>query len=189
MLRRVADHREDQAHRARKIFLVRQPTATVGCSGSLAVFVVHIDQVDVAGDVQFARAQLAHADHPETGPIALCRHRRAVAAVQFGEGLGAGHVEREFSQSRDAVSDRFQRLLRAVQHDQAVHHQLPQDAQAHARQMALRAQRPKGIGQGGVGGRPVGQQRQHRLVAPLESLKEARAGLRQSGCGRRGDGG
>ena len=58
--------------------------------------VVHIDQVDVAGDVQFARAQLAHADDPRDGPDCVVPSSRA-AVVQFGvEASGAGHIEREF---------------------------------------------------------------------------------------------
>ncbi len=78
--------------------------------------VVDVDQVDVAGHIELARAQLAHADHPELRApgwrVAAGRrlvtdgHWRAVHCVELGKGQLAGHVERQLGQLGHGAGDR-----------------------------------------------------------------------------------
>ena len=48
-------------------------------SVGLAVFGIDEDQVDVGGDVEFASAQLAHADHDQRLLLAVAGYRSAEA--------------------------------------------------------------------------------------------------------------
>ena len=60
----------------------------------LAVFLVDVDEVDVGGDVELARAELAHADHPELDVAAALAARQAVAHGLVGDRLGEREIER-----------------------------------------------------------------------------------------------
>ena len=53
-------------------------------AGSVAIVVVDVDQVDVAGDIELSPAQLAHAHHPQLGALAVRAQRRTVQCVQLG---------------------------------------------------------------------------------------------------------
>ena len=118
----------------REIFVVGDAAAPSCDAGGLAIVVVHVDQVDVARHVEFARAELAHADDPQLGALAARAQRRAMARVELGAGLGAGRIERQFRQFGDArvVTTASGRLLVAVERDQAFQHQLAQHAQRGA---------------------------------------------------------
>ena len=97
--------------------------------------VVHINQVNVAGDIQLARAELAHADHPQLCQLGFGagrgnHQRRAVNLVERGACVGQGLVKRNFCQLGHRTGDNGQRSgLLAIQHHQPFHHQLPQYAQ------------------------------------------------------------
>ena len=54
----------------------------VAASGGAAVLVVDVDQVDVAGHIEFASAQFAHAHHPQMGRLAVSALRRAIHRSQ-----------------------------------------------------------------------------------------------------------
>jgi hypothetical protein len=172
---------EDQTYRAGKILLVGNPAAAVRRSGRFTVFVVDVDQVDVAGNIEFARTELAHADNPQLCAFAEGGHRRPVAGIEFRERLATGHVQREFGQRGDAVGDDIQSLLCTVQDDQAVHDQLTQDAQRSTRRVSLSPQRCEGRGDARGSGGARGQQGKLRRITPLQSLEEARSGLGR-GC-------
>ena len=62
--------------------------APVGGACGVAVVLIDVDQVDVAGHVELARAQLAHAHDPQFGAAPVGRPRRAVQRVQLGKGQG-----------------------------------------------------------------------------------------------------
>jgi hypothetical protein len=107
------------AHRAVDVFdrlaeiLVVADDPPAGCIASgLAVLVKHVDQVDIAGDVELAGAQLAHADHPHLGPLRMTigvgALRRTVEGVQVFKGKCAGGIEGEFGQFGDGAGDGFQ---------------------------------------------------------------------------------
>ena len=177
----VADQSEDQTYRAGKILLVGDPAVAVRRSGCFAVFVVDVDQVDVARNIELARTELAHADNPQLCAFAEGGHRRPVAGIKFRERLATGHVQREFGQRGDAVGDDLQSLLCTVQDDQAVHDQLTQDAQRSTRRVSLSPQRCEGRGDARGSGGARGQEGKLRRITPLQSLKEARSGLGR-GC-------
>ena len=52
-------------------------------TGGCAVLVVHINQVNVAGHIELARTQFAHAHHPHLGSLTAGQHGCAVLCVQF----------------------------------------------------------------------------------------------------------
>ncbi|KAF5288817.1 hypothetical protein FQR65_LT20891 [Abscondita terminalis] len=70
----VADQAVDALDRASEVFVVGDDAPAVGLACRLAVVLVDIDQVDVAGDIELARAELAHADDPSctARPSAPC---------------------------------------------------------------------------------------------------------------------
>ena len=131
----VADQRIDGLDLVRKVLVVGCLAAAVRAASGLAILVIHIYEVDVAGDIELARAQLAHADHPQAGAagglaaIACARQqRRAVQGVEFLLRAVHGDIQRQFGQLGHGTGDHAQRRLRwclAVQHHQALEHDLP----------------------------------------------------------------
>ena len=143
----VAHRVVDVLDRLGEVFVVGDAVSPGGVARRLPVLVVDVDQVDVAGDVEFAGAKLAHADDPEFGAAGRCigagfGHGRAVQVVQLGKGQRAGLVQRNFGQLRHGPGDVGQWcLLLAVQHHQAFHHQLAQHPQGRRHGQAALAQR------------------------------------------------
>jgi len=177
-----------------EILVVADAVAPLRVPGGFAVLVVDVDQVDVARHVEFARTELAHADDPELSPLARLGERRAVQVVQLGKGQGAGGVEREFGQLGDRPRHRLQRgALFAVEHHQALQHQLAQHAQRRGHgQAAVEQLRQTGL-HAGVHRCPRRQAVQLAGVAPSHALHETgvgglavgqRQGI-QAGCDRR----
>ncbi|MCY1525749.1 hypothetical protein D9M68_607410 [compost metagenome] len=183
----------DVLDRLAEVLVVADAVAALGIAGGLAVVVVHVDQVDVARHVELARAELAHADHPELSPLARLGQRRAIQPVQLGEGQGAGGVEREFGQFGDRAGHHLERgVLLAVEHHQALQHQLAQHAQGRGHgQTALQQLRQAGL-HAGVDRGTRWQAVQLAGIAPAHALREAgiggrAVGLRQgihAGCDR-----
>ena len=126
----VADQGVDRAHRLGEVLLVRDAAAPLGIAAGFAVLVVDVDQVDVARDVEFACAELAHADDPEQGARAAGGRGFAVALRQGLLHVAAGLLQGKFGQ----VGHGLGHLLQAgpgiaVQAQQAFEHQLAGDAQ------------------------------------------------------------
>jgi len=174
----VADQAVDRLDLVREVFVVRDLPAAVAASDGFTVVVVDIDQVDVAGDIQFARPQLAHADHPHPGAFPAGGLRRAVLGVEHGARLPHGHVEGQFRQFGHGAGHDFQRCLVfagavAIEHHQPFHHQLAQHPQRGAGFQPLRQQ---GI-QGGLHACPNGcaggQQRKPFGIAAAHALDKA----------------
>jgi len=88
----VADQAKDGPDLVRKIFVIGNLATPVCPAGRFAVVVVDIDQVNVAGNIQLARAQLAHADHPQPGAAAVGRQRRAVQGIEHCIGFLHRHI-------------------------------------------------------------------------------------------------
>jgi hypothetical protein len=156
-------------------------------TGGLAVFVEHVDQVDVAGHVEFARTQLAHADNPQLGTFAAGCGRRAMAFVEFGERLHAGGIERELGQFGHGLRDGGQRGLGvAVQRDQPLQYQLPQHTQRGAGIGATGPQCGQ-CGRHGCAHRRAGsEQREVVRVAAAQPLHEPRVARERNAGGGTG---
>ncbi len=89
---------------AREVLLVRDPARAVG----LAALGIEEHEVDVGGEVEFAAAQLAHADDDEFLGLAGRRARRAIARRE--------RARREGERSADrAVRERGQFAQRLVE--------------------------------------------------------------------------
>jgi hypothetical protein len=117
----------------RKVFLVGHAAAAVGVAGGFAVLVVDVDQVDVARHVELARAQLAHADHPQLGALAFGAERRAVHGVELVAGVAAGDVQGQLGQLGDGGGHHGQRgLLVAIKRYKPLHRELPHNPQGIA---------------------------------------------------------
>ena len=134
----VANQAVHRLDLTRKVFVVGDFSAPVaGAPGGFAVVVIDVDQVDVAGDVQLACTELAHADHPHAGALAACALGRAVLGVQRVAGVAHGRVEGQLGQLGHGAGDDGQRRLAvaravAVEDNQALQHQLAQHAQRRA---------------------------------------------------------
>ena len=76
----------------------RKRAGLARCACGLAVGLVQIDQVDIAGNIQFACAQLAHAHDPEIDAAAIGLEWCAVQGVKLCKSLFAGHIQRQFGQ-------------------------------------------------------------------------------------------
>ena len=171
----VAHQAVNGLHGAGEVFLYGDLAAPVFPASGFAVFVVDIDQVDVGRHIQLARAQLAHADHPHLGPFAAVGLRRAVALVQLGEHGLAGHIQGQLGQLRHGAGHHFQRGgLFAVQHHQAFHHQLAQDAQRRAGVVPLVGQALQRLAQRRRIGRAGRKQGQFIRIAAAQALNQPR---------------
>ena len=144
----------DVLDRLGEVLVVADAVAAVFVAGGLAVFVVDVDQIDVAGDVELARAEFAHADHPELGACGwrsafaqwcvIQRQRGAMQRVEFGEGEAAGDIEREFGQRGHGAGDHAQALaLLAVEHRKPLQRQLAQHPQRRGHGQTTGEQRIK----------------------------------------------
>ena len=101
----VADQAVDDLHRMGKVLMVGNAAAPLGVAGRFSVLCIHIDQVDVAGHIELARTELAHADHPQGHGLPVGRERCAVAAVQLAAGVKARLVQRELCQFGDRAGN------------------------------------------------------------------------------------
>jgi hypothetical protein len=88
----VAHQRVDDLHRLGEVFLVFDAATAIGFARGFAVVVVDVDEIDIAGHVELAPAELAHAHHPHLGPLAVRADGRAVAFVELAAGFGAGSL-------------------------------------------------------------------------------------------------
>ena len=96
----VANQAEHRPDLARKVLVVGNLATAVFAACGFAVLVVHIDQVNVAGHIELARAQLAHANHPHLGPGAAFGLRRAMRRIQLLARMLHGDIQRQFGQFR-----------------------------------------------------------------------------------------
>ncbi|MCY1358602.1 hypothetical protein D9M69_451440 [compost metagenome] len=116
--------------------------------------------------------------------MARLGQRRAIQPVQLGEGQGAGGVEREFGQFGDRAGHHLERgVLLAVEHHQALQHQLAQHAQGRGHgQTALQQLRQAGL-HAGVHRCAERQAGEFVGVAAAHALHETRVfGDPVSGC-------
>ena len=73
MLRDFANHGLHSLDDLGEIFMVADTPCSagspryIGCASGLAIFVIDINQIDVARYIEFARAQLTHANNPQRG--------------------------------------------------------------------------------------------------------------------------
>ena len=129
----VSDQRIDRAHHLAKILLVGDAATTIGVTRRFAILVIDVNQVDVAGDIEFACAQLAHSNDTQIGSRALCGQRRTVHLVQQPGAFTIGRIQCKLGQFGHGAGNRGQRrVVIAIQADQALHHQLADGAQGSA---------------------------------------------------------
>ncbi|MNS94994.1 hypothetical protein D3C72_1292320 [compost metagenome] len=180
MLGHVAHQRIDALHGPREVLLVRQLAAPVGIAGRVAVHVVQVDEVDVAGHVELARAELAHADHPQLRALAFGAERRAVLGVEFMAGVLAGDVQGQFGQLGHGGGHHRERgLLVAVECDQTFHRELAHDAQRIAHGHAACAQGVVGDGHRFAPGLAGRQQFKLGRIAAAQPLDESGTGRKR----------
>ena len=76
-----AQQGKHRPHELAEILLVRNAPAPVACACGVAIVVVHVNQVDIAGDIELARAQFTHAHNAQTCAQALRSQRFAMNRV------------------------------------------------------------------------------------------------------------
>jgi hypothetical protein len=129
----IAHQRIDGLDHLGKKLLVGNAPAAFGVAGRLAVLVVDVNQVNVAGHIEFTRAQLAHANDAQLAQLALRGAWGAMLLLQRGIAVLVGLVQCQFGQFGHHAGHFAQRgLFVAVQVQQALHGQLPGDAQGCA---------------------------------------------------------
>ena len=173
MFGRVTNQAVNQFDGLGKVIMVADAPATIGQATGFAVFVVHINQVNVARHIQLARAKLSHADDPQHGAFALRRRGHAIARIELLLSFLEGDVQSEFAQLSHGACDRLERrALIAVQHHQALEHQLAQHPQGIPTAVGF-AQRFKTGVKGGLDRCARRQQVQVSLIAPSQALHKA----------------
>ena len=88
-----------------KVVVVADASTTIGQAGGLAVFVVHINQVDVARYIQLARAKFAHANDPQYRALAAGGGGHAVTGIELRLGFVVGHIQGELTQLGHGAGD------------------------------------------------------------------------------------
>ena len=88
-----------------KVFVVADLSATIGQPLGFPFVLVDINEVNVAGDIQLASSQFAHANNPQRNGQAFRAERRAIAGVQLLASLQAGAVECQLCQSGHTPGD------------------------------------------------------------------------------------
>ena len=71
MFGRLPNQAVNRAYTLGKIFLVGNAASTLRIACRFTVGLKHVDQVNVAGDIQLAPTQLAHANHPQWRALAV----------------------------------------------------------------------------------------------------------------------
>ena len=85
MLRHFANHGLDYFDDLGEILMVADASCPSGntrcirCARRLSIFVIDINQIDIARDIELARAQFAHANDPQHGFFAVHHLWRAMA--------------------------------------------------------------------------------------------------------------
>ena len=186
VLRHLRQQRRDAPHGARKVFLHRNAPAPIGAPAAFAVRVVDINQINVAGHIQFARAQLAHAHAQERGLLPVFAKRRAATRAQFTQGKVKGMAQRQRRQLSHRARDHCERrALLAIQHHQPFHHKLAQHAQRRTQfQPAPLQRRQRGFHCCRVW-RASGQQRQFSGITAAQPLHQTRMRRRTRCAGNR----
>ena len=173
----LADEAVDVLDDLGEVLVVADAPSPAFHARRLAVLVIDVHQVDVAGHIEFARPELAHADDPEFRALPAFAQRRAVLGVQVALGLHAGDVQSEFGQAGHRAGDDGQRRLTvAVEHHQAFHDQLPQDAQRGGDVVPARAQGGVRAGHHRQVGCARRQEGKFGGITPAKALREARMG-------------
>ena len=98
----LANQRKDGLDLLREILVVGDSSAPVGQACGFTIVVIDINQVNVAGDIELAPTQLAHADDPQLGAAVAAAWagalRHTVRGVQRLPGCLHGHIQCQLGQ-------------------------------------------------------------------------------------------
>ena len=176
-----------------KILVVGNLAAAISATGGLAVLVVDINQVNIAGDIQFTRSELAHAYDPQLGTLCRCAAafralRCTMRGIQGFLGFEHRHIKRQLGQFGHGPGYHGQCGLASglgitIEHCQTLHHQLPQHPQGSADCHAFSEQGLQGLFHVRAYRCTVRQQAQLAGVAAAYALHKTRIARR--GGGRR----
>ena len=160
-----------------EIFLVGEAPAPLGVTGGLTVFVIDINEVNVARYIELPRAELAHAHDPKLRPLARRGGGRTMGLVERQLDFSARFVECEFGQMGHGLGDVLQRRLSvAVQAQQAFQHQLARHPQGTACVKTLRTKCLEGLRHGVRVGQACRQKMQLTFIAATNALAKTRVG-------------
>ena len=93
MLGGVANHAVNRTHGLGEVLVVGDACAPLCVTRSFAILIVNVDQIDIAGDIEFTRTKLAHTDNPEQRALALRGSRHAVCVIKRSKCGGTCHIE------------------------------------------------------------------------------------------------
>ena len=142
--------------------------------GGFPIGFIQVHQVDITGNVELPGAQLAHANDPEIGPVAIGFERCAVLRIQMPKYFLAGAIQGKLCEGCHAGGYFLQGgLAIAIKQDQAFEHELAQDAQGCPGVVALLVQGGKNSTHGSVVRQSWRQQVQEVFVAPMQTLHQA----------------
>ncbi len=175
ILGHLADQLLQAASQSGEVFVSADHACAMGPPEGLSVGLVDVDQVDIGGDIEFARSELAHADDPEIDRPTLLVDHSPVALIEFRPTRTHRSIQRHLGQFGHHPGDRHHRcLLFDVEHSQPLHHQLPGDAQRRS-QTASTCQQGVNAARHGLAVRfPRRQQAQVSGENPPDTLHKAR---------------
>ncbi|OIQ70964.1 hypothetical protein GALL_474210 [mine drainage metagenome] len=162
------------SHGFGEILVVGQATPALGIASGFPVFVIDVNQVNVARYIELSGPELAHANKPQLGAPALGRHGCAIGQIQGCQHFGQGLVEGKFCQLRHRCGNVRQRGLSvAIQTQQALKHQAAQDAQGRCAVMPGLSECVKGLCQVLRCGQTRGDPGQLGLITATHPLRKA----------------
>ena len=151
MLAHVSDELRHQAHPFQEVLLVGDdlsPWMVLGTT-RVAILLVHIDDIDVARDIELFGAEFAHGHHPNVRLLARGRLRQPPLRGQgFSRTLG-GLGQRKLRQSTDAQHHLLEpQTLVTIQGEDSLHDQLPENPQCTGKRVSFfkRLQRTPQVG-------------------------------------------
>lgn len=133
MLRGVAYQRINGLDLLAEVFLVGYAVSAFGIAAGLAILVVDIDEINVAGYIEFTCTKLAHADNTQLGSRALWRMWCAMLCVQCFAALVVSRIQGKFGQvGHDTGYGGQGGTFVAIQVDEPLNDQLAHSAQTTA---------------------------------------------------------
>ena len=181
----VADQRIKRFDLVRKVLMVGDLTPPVGAACRMAVLVIHINQVNVAGDIELTRTELAHAHHPQRGASGVAAGQQGGAVKRVQRLLGAvhGHIQSQFGQLGHGQGHHRQRRRAGasgltVQNHQPLQHDLAQHPQGGSCVQLTRQQNVERSLHGLACRRTGGQEVKTVGIAPAQPLHQARISRR-----------
>ena len=140
MLTHVSDELGHQAHPFQEVLLVGDDLGPWMLLGStrVAILLVHINDIDVARDIELFGTEFAHGHHPNVRLLARCRLRQSPLRGQRLARTLCGLGQCKLRQSTNAQHHLLEpQTLVTIQGEHSLHDQLPEDSQCTGQRVSF----------------------------------------------------